>query len=95
MSHPSKIATCCHCGTRAVLKLGEGHHTLTCRACGAPLNRLKALPQPVQARAVTHQAPAKLRGMTKAKPVKRRKPRKSLFRRFAEEAFDLVEDIFD
>jgi hypothetical protein len=49
--------------------------------------------------AVTHQpAVRKTRKLTKAKskkPVKRPKKRKSLFRKFAEEAFDLVEDIFD
>jgi hypothetical protein len=58
---------------------------------------------PVAARempdAVTHQpAVRKTRKLTKAKskkPVKRPKKRKSLFRKFAEEAFDLVEDIFD
>jgi hypothetical protein len=49
--------------------------------------------------AVTHQfAVQKTHQLTKTKskkPVKRPKKRKSLFRKFAEEAFDLVEDIFD
>lgn len=99
MAHPSKIATCCHCGTRAMLQLDAGHHTLTCGACGAPLQRMKVMPAATAAAkpAVTHQPqPAKLRPLPKAaKPRKPAKKRKSLFRKFAEEAFDLVEDIFD
>jgi hypothetical protein len=59
------------------------------------LQRLKALPvvpAPAQP-AISHQrVTPKLRKLPKAKPVKKRK---SLFRKFAEEAFDLVEDIFD
>jgi hypothetical protein len=53
----------------------------------------------IQKAGVTHQTKTpKLRNLPKAKPekrVKRRKERKSVFRKFAEEAFDLVEDIFD
>lgn len=87
-----------------MLRLDIGHHTLTCSACGAPLSQLKSMPtnmarpQP----AVTHQPAAlKQRKFQKhddahrSKPPKRAKRRKSLFRKFAEEAFDLVEDIFD
>lgn len=81
-----------------MLRLDAGHHTLTCGACGAPLQRLKALPAP-QAPvkpAVSHQpVPLKLRNLPKAKPIKPRKKRKGLLRKLAEEAFDLVEDIFD
>jgi hypothetical protein len=83
-----------------MLRLDAGHHTLTCGACGAPLQRMKLLPlasAPVQP-AISHQPRApKLRKLPRAevKPIKSRKKRKSLFRRFAEEAFDLVEDIFD
>lgn len=78
-----------------------GQHTLSCGACGAPLNRLKALPvaAPVSKPAVTHQpvmsSQRKYAQPLRPKPVKRRKKRKSLLRQFAEEAFDLVEDIFD
>jgi len=80
--------------------MGAGHHTLTCGACGAPLSSLKALPVDPAPRnpAVSHQAGAQIRKLPKAappKPKKRGKKRKSLFRKFAEEAFDLVEDIFD
>jgi len=88
-----------------MLRLDAGHHTLSCTTCGAPLQRLKSLPvvPPLPQTAVSHQpAPAKLRKRPKAakparlsKPPKKRKRRKSLFRKLAEEAFDLVEDIFD
>lgn len=40
-----KIATCCYCGTRAVLVLDETRHELTCSACGAPLHDMKFMPQ--------------------------------------------------
>lgn len=87
-----------------MLRLDAGHHTLTCGACGAPLHKLKAMPMPaaVPRPAVTHQpAVSRPRKASKKyhekyeKPSKYRKKRKSLFRKFAEEAFDLVEDIFD
>jgi hypothetical protein len=84
-----------------MLQLDAGHHTLTCGACGAPLRQLKMMPAaaPAPRPAITHQQPrAKLRTLPKAKYAKPSKPRKrgkSLFRKFAEEAFDLVEDIFD
>lgn len=96
----SKIATCCHCGTRAVLRMGLGHHTLTCSACGAPLSSLKSFPvAPVRPDpAISHQPAPKLRNRPKAtvsKPKKPSKKRKGLLRKLAEEAFDLVEDIFD
>lgn len=84
-----------------MLRLDAGHHTLTCGACGAPLRQLKAMPvaAPAPRPAVTHQpAAAKPRKMPKGRPVKKSKPRKrrkNLFWKIAEEAFDLVEDIFD
>ncbi|HBS50983.1 MAG TPA: hypothetical protein DEA05_13305 [Rhodobacteraceae bacterium] len=46
MPHPTKIATCCYCGTRAALVLtGKTRHELACSACGAPLHDLKMLPR--------------------------------------------------
>lgn len=84
-----------------MLTLDTGHHTLTCQSCGAPLSALKALPVPqTQAApaAVSHQTPAKIRKLPKARPVKstrKRKKGKTMWRKIAEEAFDLVEDIFD
>ncbi|MCX7566378.1 hypothetical protein OS189_08485 [Sulfitobacter sp. F26169L] len=65
------------------------------------MNKLKSLPvaASVEKAAVTHQpaAPRRHKKQKKryAKPAKPAKKRKSLFRKFAEEAFDLVEDIFD
>ncbi len=101
IAYPSKIATCCHCGTRALLRLGKGHHSLSCSACGAPLRVLKAFPVADTAlrSAVTHQPKTqKARKRPKIETAKYKvykKKRKSLFRKFAEEAFDFVEDIFD
>jgi hypothetical protein len=88
-----------------MLRLDAGHHTLTCGACGAPLRQLKMMPSAAAKprAAISHQpvvqkSRAQLKAPTYArpsKPPKPRKKRKSLFRKFAEEAFDLVEDIFD
>lgn len=45
MGYPTKIATCCYCGTRAALVLtGQDRHELSCSACGAPLHDMKRLP---------------------------------------------------
>ena len=45
MGYPTKIATCCYCGTRAALVLsGKTRHELACSSCGAPLHELKKLP---------------------------------------------------
>jgi hypothetical protein len=73
-------------------------------ACSAPLRQLKMLPTapPVAKPAVTHQssmssprAKVKHAAVPPPKPSKPRKKRKSLFRKFAEEAFDFAEDAFD
>ena len=106
MAHPTKIATCCHCGSKAALRLESGRHELSCASCGAPLRNLKMLPKAaVPARettaAISHRAPlrqfpqsAKAEKYKKSKPRKAKK-RKSWFKDLAEEVFDLVEDIFD
>lgn len=91
-----KIATCCYCGTKAALILGgEGtRHELSCSACGAPLHALKRL-RPFEAPA---RQPARMSAapvVEKRMPKKKKKRRKSRARWFLEEAFDLVEDIFD
>ena len=105
-----KIATCCYCGTRAALVLDKARHELTCGSCGAPLHNLKQLKSgSVDAKA--HSAPRKgKKGKTrhegwagtplasldrKGMPERRHKKRKSLTKRFFEEAFDVIEDIFD
>ncbi|MEM8979614.1 MAG: hypothetical protein AAGD04_09030 [Pseudomonadota bacterium] len=103
-----KIATCCYCGTRAVLTLrGTERHELACAQCGAPLHDLKQLPkaQVVQA-PQTKQAfvsipkPAskpkmKHKPVKAARPAKRRKRGKSFAKKAFEEIFDVLEDIFD
>ncbi|CUJ86165.1 hypothetical protein RUE5091_00431 [Ruegeria denitrificans] len=90
---PSKIATCCYCGTRAALVLkGKDRHELSCSSCGAPLHDLKMMPK----RKLTESQPK--RGP--AKPVnshkkKKQKKKKSVFSRVLDEAWDVIEDIFD
>lgn len=105
-----KIVTCCYCGTRAALILrGRDRHELTCSACGAPLHDLKMLradhkgqrelvkPRPNHARApARHDRPYRSYDDDYRKPKKRKgKRRKSFKRKFFEEAFDIIEDIFD
>ena len=45
MPEGRKIATCCYCGTRAVLVFDKARHELTCQGCGAPLHSMKSMPQ--------------------------------------------------
>lgn len=103
MGYPTKIATCCHCGTRAALKLGKDRHELSCASCGAPLRDLKMLPASSKQgrKAVSHQKeprrfPEKPQAVSsrKSKPRKANK-RRGWFKDIAEEVFDLVDDIFD
>lgn len=96
MGYPTKITTCCYCGARAALVLDRSRHELTCSSCGAPLHDLKRLPvERTGDRELVR--PGKGRGPT---PVKARKSKKKSKRKWRlkdvfEEAFDLVEDIFD
>ncbi|MEP5732234.1 MAG: hypothetical protein ABJL67_23020 [Sulfitobacter sp.] len=106
MGYPTKIATCCHCGSKAALTLDAGRHELSCASCGAPLHDLKRIPkdQKQQERkrgAISHK-PQKRQFAEKpaARAAKKTKPRKvkrrkSWFESVTEELFDLVEDIFD
>ena len=96
----SKIATCCYCGTRAALVLnGRDRHELACSNCGAPLHDLKMLKvdHPIDHHTVK---PSPVRDYRKPKKDKRKRykksyRKKSMKSRFFEEAFDLIEDIFD
>jgi hypothetical protein len=99
-----KIATCCYCGTRAVLVLrGKDRHELSCSRCGAPLHTLKMLPigpECVTGRGVTSPRPKPKpvhpkQPHPKARKVKKTKKRKGLLRYLAEEVWDEIEDIFD
>jgi transcription initiation factor IIE alpha subunit len=97
MPQTPKIATCCYCGTRAALVFkGAGRHELACSACGAPLHELKQMPSAArkQERVKVVHVPV-YRDSKPPKPKKKKKRRKSWSRRFAEEFFDVVEDIFD
>ncbi|MEP2640526.1 hypothetical protein [Roseobacter sp.] len=104
MGLTTKIATCCYCGARAALVLGRDRHELVCSSCGAPLHELKRLPQehPGKTELVRPSAVRKTRKQARphrpSKSQKRRKPpkkRKGLMRHLFEEAFDVIEDIFD
>ena len=100
-----KIATCSYCGTRAALVFDRGLHELTCRACGAPLHEMKAMPQAQEkkrkkVRHATAPHPRgtyeETRGEWRDWPArKRKKRRKPMARRMLEEIWDVVEDIFD
>lgn len=89
-----KIATCCYCGTRATLVLtGKDRHELACSSCGAPLHDMKMLKaeHPGQRELVKGGKNKKY----KQDYRKKKKPKKSMKRRFFEEAFDFIEDILD
>lgn len=101
MPHDTKIATCCYCGTRAALVLrGRDRHELACSGCGAPLHNLKGLRPPEQRKGPRELVgtPASRRVPTRDMPdpyKRRKKKKKSLLKRAFEEAFDVIEDIFD
>ncbi|MBY6162038.1 hypothetical protein KUV73_14205 [Mameliella alba] len=102
----TKITTCCYCGTRAALVLkGQIRHELSCAACGAPLHNMKKLkveeaPDPYADRKKARKVPAAVAGALPPRKArksthKKKKPKKGLAYRFFDEAFDLLEDIFD
>lgn len=100
MLSQTKIATCCYCGTRAALVLTPDRHELCCSACGAPLHNLKKLPsdqvgsgKPAKPRKLPKKTDA-YGAQHKGKPSKKKR-KKGFAQKFFEEAFDLVEDIFD
>lgn len=103
MAYSTKIATCCYCGARAALVLGRNRHELACASCGAPLHELKRLPQehPGKTELVRPSAVRKSGRSGKPKMKKQKSRRKSYKRRkgfmhhLLEEAFDVIEDIFD
>lgn len=94
MGYPTKIATCCYCGTRAALVLsGRERHELSCSACGAPLHDLKMLRKPRAEDPRRTSTPTMVQ--PKPRPKKSKKRRKPLLGRLFEEAFDAIEDILD
>ncbi len=101
MSNGTKIATCCYCGTRAALILrGRDRHELACANCGAPLHDLKMLRSDAisDRNRVRPVAERDRRGVRKSRKItkpRKYRSRKSLSRRFMEEVFDRVEDVFE
>ncbi|MEL6596058.1 MAG: hypothetical protein AAFQ47_08990 [Pseudomonadota bacterium] len=101
----TKVATCCYCGTRAALVLrGKDRHELSCRGCGAPLHDLKMIPRSDQGEQREVVKPSRIRNRPDdpikgykwdERKRKKRKKRKSLGRKVLEEAWDVLEDIFD
>ena len=93
-----KIATCCYCGTRATLVLsGRERHELACSNCGAPLHNLKMLPTEHPGKRKLVKPSKRHKPEKHYEPERRRKPkrRKSLKRKLFEEAWEVLEDIFD
>jgi hypothetical protein len=91
MAHQIKLATCCYCGRRTALKnTARGGHELACGACGAPLHNFKAMPMATPKPVKTE--PGQGVQGKKVRPVKKRK---SIWQKAIEEAWDVVEDIFD
>lgn len=105
MPHPTKIATCCFCGSRTLLKPTARHgHELACGSCGAPLHEMKWLKIPDPSPAPVYQPVSRPAKQSKPhreerrksyRPYKKRKKRKSVFRQILEEAWEIAEDIFD
>ena len=102
MGYPTKIATCCYCGTKAALVLDRARHELSCASCGAPLHDMKRLPGAPREEPrrnipayMPHRAQARRKRVAESLPPGRSKRRKSLLRRFVEEAIDVLEDVFD
>ncbi|MCH2094724.1 MAG: hypothetical protein MK160_06355 [Rhodobacteraceae bacterium] len=109
MAPSTKVATCCYCGTKAALVLsGHTKHELVCSSCGAPLHDMKMLraDHPSGSYKTGKKAqkvpkrPASPSGWEhpdsdRRKKKKKHKKRKSFGARLFEEAFDVLEDIFD
>ena len=95
----------------ALVLRGEDRHELSCAACGAPLHDMKMLRSevvqtPVSTKDFNPSRPKKKDRKTGVTPMpswerkagyskKKKKKRKTLTKRFFEEAFDVLEDIFD
>lgn len=95
----------------ALVLTGKTRHELSCQGCGAPLHDLKMMPAPradvpQQAAICTKGKTPKRKGVT-PNPLweikretgdrrkKRKKPKKRGISWFLDEAFDVIEDIFD
>ena len=74
---------------------GLNRHELACSSCGAPLHDLKMLPKKKTGdRELVR--PSAIRQPDRPKPAKKKyKKRKSRWKDLFEDAFDIIEDIFD
>ena len=74
---------------------GRDRHELACSSCGAPLHDLKMLPKkPKGDRELVR--PSAVRGGSPKKSKPKKSGRKKMrWGEFFEEAFDIIEDIFD
>nr|WP_315898788.1 hypothetical protein [Tateyamaria omphalii] len=74
---------------------GRNRHELACSSCGAPLHDLKMLPKKKSGdRELVR--PSAIRQSARPKPTKKKyKKRKSRWKDIFEDAFDIIEDIFD
>ncbi len=99
MPYPTKIATCSYCSVRTLLKpTARDGHELACGSCGAPLHEMKWLKKPEaakpsKAKRDRYAMPAPV--FANAKRRKKRKRGKSLLYKVIEEAWDIIEDVFD
>ena len=95
MPHDAKIATCCYCGSRTVLRLTARHgHELACGSCGAPLHEMKSLKQVVDRAPAARARRSAYVPDRPARPIRKRR-RKSVWKRAMAEVFDVIEDVFD
>ncbi|MEL6434151.1 MAG: hypothetical protein AAFQ28_10170 [Pseudomonadota bacterium] len=105
-----KIAMCSYCSTRSVLVFDEGVHELTCSACGAPLKKMKFMPQQAEKeykkpRKVKSQPDRKYRrsqsdrydcsSHERWQKSKHKRRGKRFARKVFEEIWDILEDVFD
>lgn len=71
---------------------GKQQHELSCSSCGAPLHNLKMVPK---ARLAERPTPKHKPDRKPLKQTKRKKKKKSLFSKVLDEAWDVIEDVFD
>lgn len=91
-----KLATCCYCGARTMLKLtARDGHELACGSCGAPLHEMKWLKAPEPAAAPKRSKPTPRPNAYRVEKPRKHKRRKPFWRKALEEVWDEVEDIFD
>ncbi|MFY0692239.1 MAG: hypothetical protein JXR14_10010 [Paracoccaceae bacterium] len=95
MAHPVKIATCCYCGARTMLKpTARDGHELACASCAAPLHEMKWLKMP------DREPPKRTAERPSSYAPRPRKPKRKThkirrLKDWLEDAWDEIEDIFD